>query len=254
MNKKFSNIENYQKEKYLFYILEKIIKDKNSTIYSDNNSYIIGQTNKDLPIWIWTDNLNNITNLKNDLDKLLVNPENKITSKKELYELLKNEYEITDYFEMGYLFLEKLVKPLNKKGIFVRPNYSDVTTLAEYFIANEKEMDNIDIDINSAIEEVNAWIKSKEFYVLKDNKGKIVSMAGYSILDNFAKITHVYTPVDERNKGYGKNLIYNLSKKLLEEGYQPVLYTDYNYKPSNKAYKEVGFEDKGLLINYKIKK
>lgn len=254
MNKKFSNIENYQKEKYLFYILEKIIKDKNSTIYSDNNSYIIGQTNKDLPIWIWTANLNDLTNLKNDLDKILVNPENKITSKKELYELLKKEYEITDYFEMGYLSLEKPIKPLNKKGIFVRPNYSDVTTLAEYFIANEKEMDNIDIDINNAIEEVNAWVKSKEFYILKDNKGKIVSMAGYSILDNIAKITHVYTPVEERNKGYCKNLIYNLSKKLLEEGYQPVLYTDYNYKPSNKAYKEVGFEDKGLLINYKIKK
>ena len=31
-----------------------------------------------------------------------------------------------------------------------------------------------------------------------------------------------------------------------------MLYTDYNYPASNRAYKEVGFEDKGLLINYKI--
>ena len=31
-----------------------------------------------------------------------------------------------------------------------------------------------------------------------------------------------------------------------------MLYTDYNYKASNKAYIGVGYENKGVLINCKI--
>ena len=87
---------------------------------------------------------------------------------------------------MGFLTCNQLIKP-SKQKIFVRPNYADVTTLVDYWIRNEKEMD------------------------------KIVCMAGYSTFDDIAKITHVYTPNEERGKGYCKSIIYNLTKKLLEQ-------------------------------------
>ena len=245
-------IDIFLEEKEKFYILCKISSSDKSLIYSDLESYIIGQSAPNLPIWIWTkENFNKYEDLIIDLENILINKENKITCKKEIYDLLKEKYKISDYFEMGFLICNKLIKP-TKHGIFVKPNYSDVTTLAEYWIANEKEMENINVDMNEALEEANNWIKSKQFYVLKDNNGKLVCMAGYSIVDDIAKITHVYTPVEERGKGYCKNIIYNLTKKLLEEGYKPMLYTDYNYKASNKAYIGVGYENKGVLINCKI--
>lgn len=253
--KEVEKIQGFLKEKELFYILGKISKSKESNLYSDLNNYLIGQSEANLPIWIWTvDNLSKdkLIELKNDLNKLLVSGTNKITSKKKIYDSLNKEYELDDYFEMAYLSCNEAIKPGTINEIFVRPNYSDVITLANYWIENEKEMDKIDISMNDAIEEAQSWIDSKNFYVLKDSRGKIVCMAGYSTLDNIAKITHVYTPKEERGKGYCKNLIYSLTKKLLEEDYIPILYTDFNYPASNKAYKGVGFEDKGLLINYKI--
>lgn len=248
------NIKNYNIEKDKFYILHKIISSEDSALFSDLENYIIGQSGPNLPIWIWTkDDIEDIDELRKDLEVLMINKENRITCKTELYNLLKEIYNITDYFEMGFLSCSNVIKPL-KNGIFVRPNYSDVTQLAKYWIDNEKEMDKIDISMNEAIEEADNWIKEKNFYVLKNNSGKIVCMAGYSVIDDLAKITHVYTPKEERGKGYCKNLIYNLTKKLLEEGYKPMLYTDYNYASSNKAYIGVGYENKDILINSKILK
>ena len=104
-----------------------------------------------------------------------------------------------------------------------------------------------------AFEEVESWLEEKQFYVLKDTTGEVVSMAGYTTNGKRAKVTHVFTPKEERGKGYCQYLVYSLTKKLLEEGYTPLLYTDYNYKASNEAYKKVGYEDEGILINFKIK-
>ena len=41
-----------------------------------------------------------------------------------------------------------------------------------------------------------------------------------------------------------------MTNKLLDNGLVPLLYTDYNYPPSNKAYINAGYEDKGILINF----
>ena len=36
----------------------------------------------------------------------------------------------------------------------------------------------------------------------------------------------------------------------LDDGLKPLLYTDYSYIASNKAYINAGYEDKGILINF----
>lgn len=52
-----------------------------------------------------------------------------------------------------------------------------------------------------------------------------------------------------------KNLpIYLMTNDILEKGLVPLLYTDYNYIPSNKAYINAGYEDKGILINFSCSK
>ena len=79
-------------------------------------------------------------------------------------------------------------------------------------------------------------------------------MANYTITDNQAKLGHVYTPTEERKKGYAANLIYLMTNELLDKGLVPLLYTDYNYIPSNKAYINAGYEDTGILINFSCSK
>ena len=79
-------------------------------------------------------------------------------------------------------------------------------------------------------------------------------MASYNVIDNQAKINHVYTPKEERGKGYAAKLIYHITDSILKRKLVPVLYTDYNYEPSNKAYKNVGYKDCGILINFTCSK
>jgi len=251
------NVKNYLKDKDKFYVLSQILRGTSPKVYSDLENYIIGQSEEDLPTWIWTiDNLSKekLIELKNDLNNFIKNKENKFTAKKEIYDYLVNEFNVSDYFEMGFLDCDEVIKPSKGKGIFVKPNYVDKVTLSEYWRDNMKELFNKKISQKEALEEVEGWLEDKKTYVLKDAKGEIVSMAAYSVVDEYAKITHVFTPKEERGKGYCQYLIYSLGKMLLEEGYKLVLYTDYNYKASNTAYKKVGFKDEGILINFKINK
>ena len=253
--KDYEKVTDFQKEKDKFYLLSIIATAENPLLYSDLETYVVGRSEVGYPTWIWTrDDISpdKIMELETVLEHYLVEGENKFTCKKELYNLLEKEYETSSYFEMGYLSCKEPINPLKGKGIFVRPNYSDKVTLAEFWRANEKEMNGKDISQSEALETVEGWLEGKQFYVLKDSRGEVVCMAGYSTIGNLAKITHVFTPKEERGKGYCKNLIYSLSKKLIEEGLKPLLYTDYHYKASNKAYQDVGFQDEGILINFTI--
>ncbi len=250
-------VDGFVKEKGKFSLLSVIAEAPSPIFYSDLSSYIIGRSETSYPIWIWTKEgitPEQVLELEKDLDAMLEENVNKITCKKGLYHILEKDYDTSSYFEMGYLSCKEPIHPLKGKGVFVRPNYSDKLTLAAYWKATEKEMRQEEIQEVDALNQAQQWLEEKNFYVLKDATGKIVCMAGYRVMDDLAKITHVYTPVEERKKGYCKYLIYCLSKKLKEEGFQPILYTDYHYKASNKAYQDVGYQDEGILINFHINK
>ncbi len=79
-------------------------------------------------------------------------------------------------------------------------------------------------------------------------------MVSYRETGGCARLSHVYTPVEERKKGYAANLIYSVTNMLLSKGLVLLLYTDYHYIPSNKAYKNAGYEDTGVLINFYMEK
>ena len=248
-------ISSFNKEKDLFSLLLGIINYNKSIIYSDFNSYIIGQSNHKFPTWIWSrDNLTDLEYqlLLGDLKNHLKKGENQITCKKELYERLKEDFNVDHYFEMGFLSCKKVIKPDTNKEIFVKINYTDKVVLAEYWRGFVKEVDHKSISQKEALEDVEAMLQEDKYYVLKNSKGDILAMAGYSVIDDYAKLSHVYTPKEFRRKGYCKTIIYHLTKKLLEEGYKPILYTDYHYVASNKAYQRVGYRDKGILINFNI--
>ena len=250
-------MNDYVNEKRKFYLLELICNDQNSKVMTDHESYLIGRISEKDPTWIWTkDNITDeeFNKIKDAVKAYITEKENKFTCKKELYERLSQEFDTDNYFEVGYLECNELNEIENKKGLFDKADYSDKMVLAKFWQDNRREKANEIIDIVEALETVNNWIEEGNFYVLRDGTGKAVCMAGYSTLDEFAKITHVYTTPKERGKHYCTSLVYYLTKELMEKGYKPMLYTDFSYEASNKAYKTVGYVDKGLLINFIIKK
>lgn len=132
---------------------------------------------------------------------------------------------------------------------------NNLEILTQYFYDSNNEMGGVEnITMEDARNEAIENIKSGNFYVLKNSDEKIVCMAGYSVVENQAKISAVFTPKEERGKGYAANLIYHMTNELLKNGYIPLLYTDYNYIASNKAYVNAGYENQGILINFTCSK
>lgn len=254
----FNSVE-FQKDKYKFNLILRNLSSTELELYSDEENYIICRGSKKWPTWIWTkDNFDKevISEIEELIKVYLTDSEkDKFTCKKELYDLLvERKFEnlnLDDYFEMGFLICHSTIKPKECDGVLDYPSESDRSTLIKYWFDDSQEMNGIDhITIEQAKLDVEEFLSSGRFYVLRNSNQKIVCMASYNLTENQAKISHVYTPIKERKKGYASNLIYLMTNDILKKGYVPLLYTDYNYIPSNKAYTNVGYEDTGILINF----
>lgn len=262
-NNKIFLSENFQKDKYKFHLILKNLPSPELELYSDEENYIICRGGKEWPTWIWTkDNMDK--NKIEDIEKLIKiyltdNDKDKFTCKKEVYDLLvERKFEnlnLDDYFEMGFLLCNKPTKPRECDGKITLATEEDKEILTKYWYEDSREMRGVAaVTIEQAEKDIKELLETGKFYILKSKEGKIVCMASYSVTENQAKVSHVYTPKEERRKGYAANLIYEVTKILLSKGHVPVLYTDYNYIASNKAYKNAGYEDQGILINFTCSK
>ncbi|WP_413288399.1 GNAT family N-acetyltransferase [Bdellovibrio sp. HCB337] len=85
--------------------------------------------------------------------------------------------------------------------------------------------------------------KQRAFFWYVDNKP--VGMAIYSRpTKHGVSVSGVYTPPENRRKGYASAIVAGLSQRKLDEGRQfCVLYTDLSNPTSNKIYKEVGYRE-----------
>ncbi|RDI43144.1 GNAT family N-acetyltransferase [Falsibacillus pallidus] len=87
-----------------------------------------------------------------------------------------------------------------------------------------------------------AMIQEKSIYLWEHND-KIVSMARKArCAKNVAVVNFVFTPREERKKGYASAVVSQLSRKLLKDYAFCGLYTDLDNPTSNKIYMEIGYE------------
>lgn len=253
----------FQNDKYKFNLILKNLSSPNLELYSDEENYVFCRGNKEWPTWIWTkDNFdkNKVNEIEQTINIYLTDAESdKFICKKDLYELLKNNgfnrLNLEDYFEMGFLMCKKTKRPKFCDATISVPNKEDKNILIKYWYDDNIEMSGENsITMKKAEEDIEKFFKTGNFYILRNKENKIVCMGSYTLTEEQAKISHVYTPVEERNKGYAANLIYAMTNDLLENGFVPLLYTDYNYIPSNKAYINAGYEDEGILIKFSCSK
>lgn len=76
---------------------------------------------------------------------------------------------------------------------------------------------------------------------------QVVSMAGHAALvevpgGTVGRIGPVFTPKNQRRKGYAAALTAHLARELMEQGAQVMLYTDALNPTSNSVYQRIGFE------------
>ncbi|MBQ2873267.1 MAG: hypothetical protein IJE89_04650 [Bacilli bacterium] len=263
---KFNKIfgtEEFIKDKYKFNLISLIVESDEALLISDEENYVLARSAVGLPTWIWTkDGISRekVLQIIEALNLYLTdNEKDKFTCKKELYDyFLQENLDVLnkdDYFEMGFLCCDQAKKPRETDGFIDTVTEEDIDVITNYWYLDCKEMDDYEeISIEQARIDAKEMIESGNLFVWKNKDNKIVCMATYKETNGQARVGHVFTSKDERGKAYAANLIYEITKIVLDKGLVPLLYTDYNYVPSNKAYINAGYEDKGILINFSCSK
>lgn len=249
----------YKKDRNQFHIIELNLFSPDLLLYSDEENYLICRGQVGRPVWVWTvdgineNKMNEVTELITE-QYLIAGTKCKMTAKREFYAFLKKinyPYLNDDYFEMGALECHQVKQPRKCDGYSKKAVTHDTEILTKYWYDDNQEMNpSASITLQQAGEEMKAMLATDNLWVWKNSQDKIVCMAYYTIVGNQVRLSHVYTPEKERRKGYAANLIQNVTKMLLEMNLEPLLYTDYHYIASNRAYKNAGYVETGVLMNF----
>ena len=245
----------FLRDKYKFSLVGHNFGIDETSIYSDEESYIfvLGKSHK--PIWLWTiDNISRekileIRDIVYDFGEMGFAS---FACKESLYLLLELVHNSLNTHEVsGCYMCQSPIKPKTCSGYLDKAKEEDKTIITDMWYADCAQANpNDHISYELAEKFTERFLESGTFYVWRDN-GKIVSMIDYTKVDDYAEVAHAYTLPVERGKGYMANVVYELTKIIIEKGLIPVLSTDYNYLPSNKCYQKVGYEldDKVVIFS-----
>ncbi|MGR5961436.1 GNAT family N-acetyltransferase [Bacillus paranthracis] len=144
--------------------------------------------------------------------------------------------------EQGIYELKQVKKKWNGDEVFREVN-SDELTLIEQWIYQFCGDVNLPTTKEEAKQTAHTLITNHRLFGLEVD-GKLVSVARKTRpTKNNITVNFVYTPKEERKKGYASNCVAALSQRMLDEGYKTTtLYTDLANPTSNKIYQEIGYE------------
>ena len=172
-----------------------------------------------------------------------VNSENEIANKfaDEYCKLAKKEKKL--HIPMRILLLEKLSNSdLRDDVVFRKADIKDKEVLKEFTrnFYNEALQEEIS---EEELEEKFYSNLEKEYFVLEKKEKIVAQTLSSRKLKKGKNISGVFTPKEERGKGYAYNLVYRVSKKFIDDGAEYcVLFTDDTNPISNHVYEKIGYK------------
>jgi uncharacterized protein len=138
--------------------------------------------------------------------------------------------------------LSRVIKQTRAAGRIREPNQSDDALMRKWraaFSVDAEGMDADEAEKNAALP-----LRKSRRLILWEVEGTQVSMAGYSgSTPNGIRIAWVYTPPENRGKGFAGACVAALSQQLLDDGRKfCFLYTDLANPTSNHIYQTIGYE------------
>jgi uncharacterized protein len=138
--------------------------------------------------------------------------------------------------------LSRVIEQVRAAGRLREPNQSDGALMRKWraaFSVDAEGMDPREAERNAAM----PLPKSRHLF-LWEVDGSAVSMAGFSgPTPNGIRIAWVYTPPENRGKGFAGACVAALSQKLLDDGRKfCFLYTDLANPVSNHLYQTIGYK------------
>lgn len=171
-----------------------------------------------------------------------VNTEKEIGKKfsEEYCKIAKKEWKLR--FEMRILLLEKLAKAnLRDDVTYRKAELKDKEILKSFSKEFHREALNEERSEELLEESFNKNLE-KGYYVLEKDGKVVAQTVSTRKLSKGKSVSGVFTPKEERCKGYAYNLIYRVSKEFLENGAEYcVLFTDDTNPISNHVYEKIGY-------------
>ncbi|MBR5345969.1 MAG: GNAT family N-acetyltransferase [Clostridia bacterium] len=261
----FVNEEDFallNQDHYTFEVLTRILKGECELIRSNHENLLLCHSESHYPVWIWTPD--------NATDEV----------KRTAWELacalrpLGTGYRYNLKYELAEYFIEKAASagigagismnlfvydcpsaippdPVSDGGLYccTTDDEEEAAAMIPHFYT---EIGEEAPSYEKCLEKVRGYIAGKGFFFWKNKNGKTVACCSYKLNGRFASIGSVYTFPDERRKHYAQNLVYQVTRKVSEMGYIPMLYTDADYQASNACYEKIGYILRGKLCTVAI--
>lgn len=226
-----------------FYFIMKNRYLKQTTHASDGQHYLISKSGDHFPSWIYVDgklDASTFNELMSDLEALKIR---QFVCQQSLYEQLKLTLPCSEPFEMGAYCLNEIQMNHWAQGHLLLASQDEASWLTQWWCQATQEMNGVRaVSLNEASQQVDNMIALHSVYLWLNEKQEPCSMATIDESGDLVKFGHVYTPEAYRGNGYAATLIAALSKDVLARRKIPVLYTDFHYQASNRAYTKVGFQ------------
>ena len=123
----------------------------------------------------------------------------------------------------------------------------DLEEAADLYAQFYPDIGETDVTREHCLERAESGINDNEFFFWKNADGKTVACCGYKQNGDTATVGPVFTVEAYRRKHYAQNLVYRVTKRLLEKGFRAMLYTDAGYAASNECYRKIGYILRGRL-------
>lgn len=243
-------------DKCTFFVLSRILGEKCELILTDHERLIVCFSCHPYPVWIWTLDGTN----EEDMERAYL-----LVKKHSLFNghRFNLKYDLAHYFikraakdgktlsvstNMYAYACHKLIKPtVIADGSIHRCNRDDVEELTDMIglFHGETGIDNT--DRNGYRLRAEAHINAGNTYFWKDSHGNNVACCKFVPNGNMASINLVFTRPEFRRRHYAENLVYQVTKLVMDSGLSPMLYTDADYTASNACYGKIGYTLQGKL-------
>src|SRR5260370_30917961 len=99
--------------------------------------------------------------------------------------------------------------------------------------------------------QVEEWLTSGHLWVWENGEAVSIDVSQKPI-QGIVRVSHVYTPPENRRRGYAAACGYGISKYCTEASYRFVLYTDLGNPTSNAIYRRIGYQAVAEAIHYRF--
>ena len=247
-----------ERDKIVYNLLFQIKNTEGSFIITDDSSYIFAQDSRRAPGWLFLNSAPN-EKAKEELISIItgmvkINPLFQINGNNTLVRPILDEVSARlgvsykEVLPMSVYYCEE-ASPLESRGKMVRPSEMHRQRLKELISTISLDDDGTLIGADDSEKYITSIVQSNSIYLWENEK--IVSIAKVANKsDGFGRINTIFTHPAERDNGYTRMLVGEISASLLSEGITPLIYADSRAVLKSAAYESIGYKKAGEITQF----